>query len=140
MQINLAFFVSFLVLALRGTIFLALRGTISLAIGTIFRETNRRSTALHGFPESLHNSYTTGISCRAMDERRICGVSYPPSLADAKEETPNGRRRGTNVPRRERRGRKGKDVVSLSDAEDEEDKRGRDVTSSSDAEDEECQR
>ena len=76
--------------------------------GTIIRETNRRSTALHGFPESLHNSYTTGISCRAMDERRICGVSYPPSLADAKEETPNERRRGTNVPQRERRGQRGK--------------------------------
>ena len=34
---------------------------------------------------------TNGIPCLAMDERRTRGVSYPPNLADAKEETPNER-------------------------------------------------
>ena len=120
MQINLAFFVSFLVLALRGT---------------IIRETNRRSTALHGFLESLHNSYTTGISCRAMDERRICGVSYPPSLADRKHRTEEDAALTYRAGNEEGEG--GRDAVSLSDAEEE---RGKDVASLSDAEDEECQR
>ena len=34
---------------------------------------------------------TNGIPCRTIDERRKRGVSYPPYMADAKEETPNGR-------------------------------------------------
>ncbi len=42
-------------------------------------------------------------------QKKKRGVSYPPNLADAKKETPNGRKRdeerkhGTKVPRTERR-------------------------------------
>ena len=42
-------------------------------------------------------------------QKKKRGVSYPPYMADAKEETPNGRKRdgerkrGTKVPRTERR-------------------------------------
>ena len=56
------------------------------------------------------NFYIGGIACRGMEEdertgdvRRKGGVSYPPNLVDAKEETPNERKRGTKVPRTGRR-------------------------------------
>ena len=39
------------------------------------------------------NFYTSGIPCRTMDDgRRKRGVSYPPYMADAKEETPRQRK------------------------------------------------
>ena len=39
------------------------------------------------------NFYTSSMTCRAMDERRRKrGVSYPPYMADAKEETPRQRK------------------------------------------------
>ena len=40
--------------------------------------------------KKMSENSSIGIPCRTIDERRKRGVSYPPYMADAKEETPNG--------------------------------------------------
>lgn len=41
--------------------------------------------------KKMSENSSIGIPCRTIDERRKRGVSYPPYMADAKKETPNGR-------------------------------------------------